>query len=97
MTCVVGMVVRREREIRDFKKTVFYKIIVKLAFENKNINDIIIIFKNNNINIFFLFIILIFSFIINSYLFYYFFNILRMFLKKPTFVFLVSSFSFVPF
>ena len=36
MTCVVGMVVRREREIRDFKKTVFYKIIVKLAFENKD-------------------------------------------------------------
>ena len=36
MTCVIGMVVRREREIRDFKKTVFYKIIVKLAFENKD-------------------------------------------------------------
>ena len=36
MTCVVGMVVRREREIRDFKKTVFYKIIVKLTFENKD-------------------------------------------------------------
>ena len=36
MTCVVGMVVRREREIRDFKKTVFYKIIVRLAFENKD-------------------------------------------------------------
>lgn len=36
MTCVIGMVVRREREIRDFKKTVFYKIIVRLAFENKD-------------------------------------------------------------
>ena len=36
MTCVVGMVVRREREIRDFKKTVFYKIVAKLAFENKD-------------------------------------------------------------
>ncbi|MGL5436671.1 MAG: DNA topoisomerase [Lachnospiraceae bacterium] len=27
MTCVVGMVVRREREIRDFDKTTFYRII----------------------------------------------------------------------
>ena len=27
MTCVLGMVVRREREIRDFVKTPFYKII----------------------------------------------------------------------
>ncbi len=26
MTCVLGMVVRREREIRDFKETVFYRI-----------------------------------------------------------------------
>lgn len=34
MTCVVGMVVRREREIRNFQKTVFYKIIAKLSFEN---------------------------------------------------------------
>ena len=25
MTCVLGMIVRREREIRDFKETVFYK------------------------------------------------------------------------
>ncbi len=34
MTCVVGLVVRREREIRNFQKTVFYKIIAKLSFEN---------------------------------------------------------------
>ena len=27
MTCVLGMVVRREREIRDFVKTVFYRIL----------------------------------------------------------------------
>lgn len=27
MTCVLGMVVRREREIRNFKETVFYRII----------------------------------------------------------------------
>lgn len=27
MTCVLGMVVRREREIRDFKKTSFYRVI----------------------------------------------------------------------
>lgn len=26
MTCVLGMVVRREREIRDFKETVFYRV-----------------------------------------------------------------------
>ena len=84
------------KQFLDYKGEPLFYSSLKLAFENKNINDIIIIFKNNNINIFFLFIILIFSFIINSYLFYYFFNILRMFLKKPTFVFLVSSFSFVP-
>lgn len=27
MTCVLGMVVRREREIRDFVKTVFYRVV----------------------------------------------------------------------
>ena len=36
MTCVVGMVVRREREIRNFQKTVFYKIIAQLSFENNS-------------------------------------------------------------
>ena len=36
MTCVIGMVVRREREIRNFKKTVFYKIIAKLTLEEKD-------------------------------------------------------------
>lgn len=30
MTCVLGMVVRREREIRDFVKTPFYRIIEKI-------------------------------------------------------------------
>ena len=30
MTCVLGMVVRREREIRDFVKTPFYKLILHL-------------------------------------------------------------------
>jgi DNA topoisomerase-3 len=29
MTCVLGMVVRREREIRDFKETPFYRVILK--------------------------------------------------------------------
>ena len=29
MTCVLGMVVRREREIRDFTKTPFYRVIAK--------------------------------------------------------------------
>ena len=27
MTCVMGMVIRREREIRDFVKTPFYRVI----------------------------------------------------------------------
>ena len=30
MTCVLGMVVRREREIRDFVKTPFYRVLAKL-------------------------------------------------------------------
>ncbi len=33
MTCVLGMVVRREREIRDFKETFFYRIIAEFDFE----------------------------------------------------------------
>ena len=31
MTCVLGMVVRREKEIRDFKETVFYRIAASFA------------------------------------------------------------------
>lgn len=31
MTCVLGMVVRREREIRNFVKTPFYRVVSKLA------------------------------------------------------------------
>ena len=31
MTCVLGMVVRREREIRDFVKTPFYRVLSKLS------------------------------------------------------------------
>lgn len=34
MTCVLGMVVRREREIRDFVKTPFYKVTASLIPEN---------------------------------------------------------------
>lgn len=34
MTCVLGMVVRREREIRDFVKTPFYKIQSKVKTED---------------------------------------------------------------
>ena len=30
MTCVLGMVVRREREIRDFDKTPFYRVIADI-------------------------------------------------------------------
>lgn len=33
MTCVLGMVVRREREIRDFQKTPFYRVLSGLSIE----------------------------------------------------------------
>ncbi|HAV00737.1 MAG TPA: DNA topoisomerase III [Lachnospiraceae bacterium] len=33
MTCVLGMVVRREREIREFVKTPFYRLIARVATE----------------------------------------------------------------
>lgn len=33
MTCVLGMIVQREREIRDFVKTPYYKIIANFSFE----------------------------------------------------------------
>ncbi len=33
MTCVLGMVVRREREIRDFVKTPFYRLIARVSTE----------------------------------------------------------------
>lgn len=35
MTCVLGMVVRREREIRDFVKTPFYRVLGKFSVEGK--------------------------------------------------------------
>ncbi|MGN0465717.1 MAG: DNA topoisomerase [Lachnospiraceae bacterium] len=34
MTCVIGIVVKREREIRSFKKTAFYKIIGKFGHQD---------------------------------------------------------------
>ena len=34
MTCVLGMVVSREREIRNFVKTPFYKVIASIALDN---------------------------------------------------------------
>jgi DNA topoisomerase-3 len=37
MTCVLGMVVRREREIRDFVKTPFYRILNTMDFEGLSI------------------------------------------------------------
>ena len=39
MTCVLGMVVSREREIRDFKKIPYYKIIGKFATKEQFIID----------------------------------------------------------
>ena len=38
MTCVLGMIVKREREIRDFKKVNFYKIQGTFGNEKGNIN-----------------------------------------------------------
>ena len=38
MTCVLGMVVSREREIRNFVKTKYYKIAGKFGDEQNNIN-----------------------------------------------------------
>lgn len=38
MTCVLGMVVSREREIRNFVKTKYYKIIGKFGDENSEFN-----------------------------------------------------------
>ena len=35
MTCVVGMVVRREREIRDFVKTPFYRVLAELCLAGR--------------------------------------------------------------
>lgn len=35
MTCVLGMVVRREREIRDFVKTPFYRVVAGVSAEEK--------------------------------------------------------------
>ena len=35
MTCVLGMVVRREREIRSFVKTPFYRVISQIALEGE--------------------------------------------------------------
>jgi len=34
MTCVLGMIVKREREIRDFVKTPFYRVVAKVSLED---------------------------------------------------------------
>lgn len=39
MTCVLGMVVRREREIRSFQKTSYYRIQVMLALPQKKADE----------------------------------------------------------
>ena len=38
MTCVLGMVVRREREIRTFDKTPFYRVLANLSLEGAKID-----------------------------------------------------------
>lgn len=38
MTCVLGMVVRREREIRSFVKTPFYRVLSSLIADNKELS-----------------------------------------------------------
>ncbi len=37
MTCVLGMVVKREREIRDFVKTPFYRVMANTCIEGANL------------------------------------------------------------
>ncbi len=37
MTCVLGMVVRREREIRDFVKTPFYRVLAQIDVREHNV------------------------------------------------------------
>lgn len=37
MTCVLGMVVRREREVRNFVKTPFYRVLVNLNIEDRQV------------------------------------------------------------
>ena len=37
MTCVLGMVVRREREIRQFVKTPFYRVLQKIRLEGRTL------------------------------------------------------------
>lgn len=39
MTCVLGMVVRREREIRSFEKTPFYRVIADITYGGQNGED----------------------------------------------------------
>lgn len=36
MTCVLGMIVRREREIREFVKTPFYRVIANIGLDSHN-------------------------------------------------------------
>lgn len=38
MTCVLGMVVRREREIRNFVKTPFYRVVATLPLSEDKIS-----------------------------------------------------------
>lgn len=38
MTCVLGMVVRREREIREFVKTPFYRVLAKLNLQGRTVD-----------------------------------------------------------
>lgn len=37
MTCVLGMVVRRERDIRDFVKTPFYRVLINMSSQDREI------------------------------------------------------------
>lgn len=50
MTCVLGMVVRREREIRAFEKTPFYRVIVRL---DKNGQQLEAEWKSNENSLYF--------------------------------------------
>lgn len=38
MTCVLGMIVRREREIRNFEKTPFYRVLAGVDVAGANLS-----------------------------------------------------------
>lgn len=53
MTCILSMVVRREREIRSFEKTVFYKVLCNVKDDKKDYSLLNIEWKVNEKSIYY--------------------------------------------